>query len=403
MGRRLPLRAVRRTAQRVGVALLAATAVAAIAWPVYGRQAFLDCLKILAPLGVSTAVVAEVLASQRAWLGGLRRQLSAVALLGAVQLAVGVALFANLMFVSRHDAFFMALIAGYAGLVGLAAAALVARRVLADVDAVRGALVQVGEGSRDVQIAVAGGDELATLAADVETMVDKVARAERARRELVAAVSHDLRTPVTTLQLVAEGLEDGVFEPERTREKLGLISTHVRALGALIDDLLEFSRLEAGDVHWSTEHVQLGELLEETVEAMRPQADRGGVAVRAEIAGGTAAAQANPEQLQRVLFNLIQNAIRHTPADGSVVVRAESVAGRAVELEVADTGEGIAEGDRDRVFEPFAQGASRSGRSDGAAGLGLAIARAIVEAHGGRIWLADAQAGTRVRFTLPAS
>ena len=188
-----------------------------------------------------------------------------------------------------------------------------ARRVLADVDAVRGALAQVGEGSRDVQIAVAGGDELATLAADVETMVDKVARAERARRELVAAVSHDLRTPVTTLQLVAEGLEDGIFEPERTREKLGLISTHVRALGALIDDLLEFSRLEAGDVHWSTEYVQLGELLEETVEAMRPQADRGGVAVRAEIAGGTAAAQANPEQLQRVLFNLIQNAIRHTP------------------------------------------------------------------------------------------
>jgi signal transduction histidine kinase len=297
----------------------------------------------------------------------------------------------------------MALIAGYAGLVGLAAAALVARRVVADVDAVRDALAQVGEGSRDVQIAVAGGDELATLAADVETMVDKVARAECARRELVAAVSHDLRTPVTTLQLVAEGLEDGIFEPERTREKLRLISTHVRALGALIDDLLEFSRLEAGDVHWSTEHVQLGELLEETVEAMRPQADRGGVAVRAEIAGGTAAAQANPEQLQRVLFNLIQNAIRHTPADGSVVVRAESVAGRAVELEVADTGEGIAAGDRDRVFEPFAQGASRSGRSDGAAGLGLAIARAIVEAHGGRIWLADAQAGTRVRFTLPAS
>jgi signal transduction histidine kinase len=390
-----------RTARHVGLALLAAVAVSAVAWPVYGRQALWDCLTILAPLGAITAVVADALAARRARLGGLRRQMAALALLTAAQLAVGVALFAELMFVSRHDAFFMALVAGYAALIGIAAASLVSRSVLGDVEAVRGALAEVGEGSRDVRIAVSGNDELATLAADVEAMVEKVAREERARRELVAAVSHDLRTPVTTLQLVSEGLEDGIFEPERTREKLRLISTHVRALAALINDLLEFSRLEAGDVQWSTEHVQLRDLLQETVEAMRPQADRGGVAVRAEIAE-EAAARANPEQLQRVLFNLIQNAIRHTPPDGSVVVRVESTADRAIEIEVADTGEGIVPDDRERVFEPFVQGEARAGRSDGSVGLGLAIARAIVEAHGGRIWLADAPAGTRVRFSLPA-
>jgi signal transduction histidine kinase len=391
-----------RAVLRVSLVLLSAVAVSAIAWPVYGRQAFVDCLTILAPMGVGTAIVAEILAAHRRRLGGLRRQMGVVALLTAVQLAVGVALFAELMFVSRHDAFFMALIAGYAGVVGIAAATLVARGMLSDVDAVRAGLAEVGEGARDVQVAVEGQDELAALATDVEAMVRQVARAERARRELVAAVSHDLRTPVTTLRLVAEGLEDGIFEPERTREKLRLISTHVRALGALIDDLLEFSRLEAGDVQWSTECVQLDDLLEETVEAMRPHADRGGVAVRAEVANGTTAARANPERLQRVLFNLIQNAIRHTPSDGSVVVRAEAIADRAVEIEVADTGEGIAPGDRTRVFEPFVQGETRAGRSDGAAGLGLAIARAIVEAHGGQIWLADAEDGTRVRFSLPA-
>ena len=104
---------------------------------------------------------------------------------------------------------------------------------------------------------------------------------------------------------------------------------------------------------------------------------------------------------QRVLFNLIQNAIRHTQADGSVVVRAAAASGPAIEIEVADSGPGIAADERDRVFEPFFQGGDRAARSDGGAGLGLAISRAIVEAHGGRIWLADAERGTCVRFRLP--
>ena len=108
-----------------------------------------------------------------------------------------------------------------------------------------------------------------------------------------------------------------------------------------------------------------------------------------------------------MLFNLIQNAIRHTPADGSVTVRAAS-AGSSVEIEVADTGEGIAPGDRERVFEAFVQGADRASRTDGSAGLGLAISRAIVEAHGGRIWVVDEpdggdEHGARVRFSLPGS
>jgi signal transduction histidine kinase len=274
---------------------------------------------------------------------------------------------------------------------------------MSDVDAVRAALAEVGEGSRDVRIPVRGRDELAALAADVEAMVAKLGASERARRELIAAVSHDLRTPLTTIQLISEGLEDGIFEPERRREQLALISTHVRALGGLINDLFELSKLEAGDLSWSMEHVRLDELLRETVDAMRPQAEAGGVVVRAELDGELVAARGNPEQLQRVLFNLIQNAIRHTPADGSVVVRAQHVPGPAVEIEVADSGEGIAPDDRERVFEPFVQGASRAARTDGSAGLGLAIARAIVEAHGGRIWLPEAGTGTRVRFSIPAS
>ena len=388
-------------AQRIAVTVAVAVGVSAIVWPVYGSRASVSSLAILAPLGAATTVLADLLASHRGWIRGMRRQLSVLALLASAQLAAALGLFAGLMFVSNHDAFFMALAAGYAGLVGLAAARLVARRALSDLDAVRTAVAQVGEGSRDVRIPLHGHDELAALAADVESMAAKLASEERARRELVASVSHDLRTPITTLQLIAQALEDGIFEPERMREQLQLMSTHVRALAALIDDLFELSRLEAGDVQWSTEQVRLDHLVQETIDAMRPQAEAGGVAVRAEFDQPLASARGNPEQLQRVLFNLIQNAIRHTPADGSVVVRAEPVPGRAVEIEVADTGAGIDPELTDRIFDPFVQGPSRVAGHNGSAGLGLAIARAIVAAHGGRIWIAGTGPGTRIRFSLP--
>jgi signal transduction histidine kinase len=393
---------VKQTAVRILISVAAAVAVSAIAWPVYGGDAFLESAEILAPLGAATTLLAQLIAGG-AWIRGLRLQFGALALVVAVQLGAAVALFAGLMFVSNHDAFFMALVAGYAGIVGLAAGRLVARRALSDLDAVRGALAEVGEGSRDVRVRVKGADELATLARDVEAMVAKVAAAERARRELVASVSHDLRTPITALLLIAEGLQDDIFEPERSREQLRLISTHVRALGSLIDDLFELSRLEAGDIHWSMERVRLDELVRETIDAMRPHADAGGVTMRAELDAHLSPARGNPEQLQRVLFNLIQNAIRHTPGDGSVVVRAQLVPGPAVEIEVADNGEGIDPAQRDRIFEPFIQGASPSSEANGSAGLGLAIARAIVEAHGGRIWLADEAGGTHIRFSLPAA
>ena len=385
------------------VAVGVAAAVSAIAWPVYGSGAFVSSFEILAPLGALTSVLADLLATHRSRIRGIRRQLVALAVLTTAQLAAAVGLFAALMFVSNHDAFFMALAAGYAGFVGLAAARLVARRTLVDLDAVRTAVAEVGEGSRDLQIPVHGHDELALLAADVEAMAIKLAAEERARRELVASVSHDLRTPITTLQLIAEGLEDGIFEPERVRDQLRLMATHVRALGGLIDDLFELSRLEAGDVHWSMKQIPLAQLVQETIEAMRPHADASGVAVRAECNQQLVPARGNPEQLQRVLFNLIQNAIRHTPADGSVVVRAEPAAGRSLEVEVADTGAGIDLAMRGRIFEPFVQGPSRVAGKDGSAGLGLAIARAIVAAHGGRIWVADSVQGTRIRFSLPTA
>jgi signal transduction histidine kinase len=227
-------------------------------------------------------------------------------------------------------------------------------------------------------------------------------RAEAGRRQLVAAVSHDLRTPITSLSLLAQALEDDLVDDAERRSYAGRMGTHIRALGALIDDLFELSRLEAGEIRWTLERVPLDPLLQETIEAMRVDAAVHGVHVSLAPVDDAAVARANPEQLQRVLFNLIQNAIRHTPADGSVMVHAVPTP-HAVEIEVADDGSGIAPEDRDHVFAPFYRGTGDPAGAGEGAGLGLSVARAIVEAHGGRIWLAESIRGTRVRFSLPSA
>jgi signal transduction histidine kinase len=383
-------------------AVSAAALTAALAGAVYGTAAGTTSLLILMPLGVATVLAAHGIIVARARIGGLRRQFVLLAVVAAAQLAIAVGVFVELMFVSGHDAFFTVLVAAYTGALGLWAGRLLGRRALSDIDAVRVTLDAVARGHRDVRTNLAGRDELARLGGDVDAMVTTLAAEERARRGLIAAVSHDLRTPLTSLRLLVDAVDDDlVTEPGMRREYLSRISVNVHALSGLIDDLFELSRLESGDIRWTMQRVRLDELVHETIEAMRPHADAGAVAVRAELAPRLDAARANPEQIQRVLFNLIQNAIRHTPADGSVVVRAAPATGDAIEIEVADSGPGIAHHERDRVFEPFFQGGDRASRSDGGAGLGLAISRAIIEAHGGRIWLADAEFGTTVRFRLP--
>jgi signal transduction histidine kinase len=251
-----------------------------------------------------------------------------------------------------------------------------------------------------VLFAAAGAALAAALAVRLAMEERSRAEIEEARRQLVAAASHDLRTPLASLRLLVESIDDGVATGETRDRYLGEIRTHVAVLSDLIDDLFELSRIEAGEISWTMRQVELHDLIGDTVAAMRAPADERGVTVAAELPAGELVARANAEKLQRVLFNLIQNAIRHTPADGSVTVRARAV-GSGVEVEVADDGEGVPAGDDERVFEAFYRG--DAARGEDGAGLGLAISRAIVEAHGGRIWLEDGSPGTRVHFTLKSA
>jgi signal transduction histidine kinase len=308
--------------------------------------------------GAPVIVVAHLLVARRRR-GSLGRQFASAVAVTIGLVTVGVFVVALLMFISGHDAVVMSMLLLLAGGLTAYSTWLLSRDVIAERDA-----------------------------------------AEKARRDLVAAVSHDLRTPLTSLRLLADATRDDVVDRDTRRSYLEQMSVHIRSLSALIEDLFELSRLEAGDIQWSLQKVRIDELVEETVEAMRAQADAKRVAVSASFADGLEPVRGNPERLQRVLFNLIQNAIRHTPADGSVTVMAQSNGG-SVEVEVADTGEGLPPEARARAFEPFYRGGDGAARSGDGTGLGLTICRAIVEAHGGEIWLADSPRGARVRFSLP--
>lgn len=194
-------------------------------------------------------------------------------------------------------------------------------------------------------------------------------------------------------------IADGVATGDTRDRYLSELRLQVRLLGDLVDDMFELSRIEAGDIDWAMSQIELGALMGETVDAMRIQAESRRVQVVADLPAGRVAARANPEKVQRVLFNLIQNAIRHTPDDGSVTVRAR-LTGEQVQVEVEDSGTGIAPEDAPRVFEPFYRGGTDAARSRDGSGLGLALSRAIVEAHGGRIWFESTGSGTVMRFTL---
>ncbi len=345
----------------------------------------------------------------RRWAGSLPRQLALTVAIAVAPVLVALVVIGLLMLLSGHDVALVAAIVVASGLLAAVVAKLIAGAIIGDVESIRDGLGAVGRGQRQVEIRTSARDELAELADAANAMIVRLRSEEEAReqsdaarRDLVAAVSHDLRTPITSLRLLAEAVDDDVVDGEVRRTYLERMRTHIDILSTLIDDLFELSRLEAGDIRWSLERVPLDELVGETVEAMRLEAEAKGISVNFERSEVLRPAHGNPEKLQRVLFNLIQNAIRHTPADGSVVVRAQTVADR-IEIEVADDGDGIAPEERERVFTAFYRAGTDAARTGGGAGLGLAVSRAIVEAHGGEIWLAETTVGTRVRFSLPAA
>jgi two-component system phosphate regulon sensor histidine kinase PhoR len=228
------------------------------------------------------------------------------------------------------------------------------------------------------------------MAASLEQLFD-------ARRELVAWASHDLRAPIASMQAMLEAIEDRLASAE---DFLPTLREQVRTLSTLVEDLFELARIDAGALTLELRRTPVAPLVASALRLLRPEAEARGVALSAEV-DEQVEAQLAPDKFERVLFNLVTNALRHTPSDGSVAVRVERRDSDLL-LRVEDSGEGLPAEAQARMFERFWR-ADRA-RSGSGAGLGLAIARGLVEAHGGRIWAENRpQGGACVSFTLPAA
>jgi signal transduction histidine kinase len=233
--------------------------------------------------------------------------------------------------------------------------------------------------------------------------VDHEREINRLKADLVNAVSHELRTPLTSIMGYAEFLEDevgGALTPDQ-RAFVDQIQEGTRRLQRLVDDLLDFARLEAGTFALSLRMADLAQRLHETVESLRPQAKDKGVVLEAHPDVSPCLVAMDPGRVGQVLLNLVGNAIKFTPTGGRVTVTLRPV-GDHVRVEVADTGIGVAQAHQAQLFEKFFQVDAGATREAGGAGLGLSIARALVEAHGGRIGVTSEPGhGATFWFTLP--
>ncbi len=346
-------------------------------------------------VALATLAVGLALAYLLRLLPTVRLQLVGLAFL-AVLLPLGAVLVSGwVMFHMGDDVKILAVTAASA-LTAVVAALVVARSIADAVDRVRVASTELARGSLDARAPSGGPTEIADLANAFNEMGENLQRLFDSRRELVAWASHDLRTPLANMQAMLEALEDGLARPE---EYVPALREQVRVLSQLVEDLFELARIDAGALTLELRQLPVAPVVSSSLRGVEAEARLRHVRLASDVEDGLTARFA-PEKVERVLMNLLTNALRHTPNDGAVAIRVAPVAGE-VQVAVEDTGEGLDQEARARMFERFWRG-DRS-RTTRGAGLGLAIARGLVEAHGGRIWAEDREGGgARICFTLPA-
>jgi signal transduction histidine kinase len=270
-------------------------------------------------------------------------------------------------------------------------------RPLRDMARASGKMAQGDYGHR---VHTTSRDEVGELARAFNRMSADLEQLERLRRELVANVSHELKTPISALRAHLENLLDGVEQPDRVTLQVMLAQSE--RLSRLVEQLLDLSRLESGDVPFERSEVEIGPLVHQVVSEVRVgSSDR--VRVTEDVQGGLPPAWADRERLHQVLFNLLDNAVHFTPVGGTVTVSA-ALHGAALHVRVTDAGPGIPSEHLPHVFERFYRVDQARSRGDGGTGIGLAIARSIVEAHGGRIWAeSEVGKGSVFGFEIPSA
>jgi len=270
------------------------------------------------------------------------------------------------------------------------------RRMAAPIGDVMEAADRLAAGDHAVRVEPRGPREVRALARAFNAMAERLQANEEQRRNLLADVAHELRTPLSVIRGNAEGLMDGLYAPDA--DHLAPIVEETDVMARLLDDLSLLSTAEAGTLSLYREVVSPADVVSDAIVAFRAAADDAGVRLEGHATEGLPEIAADPVRIREVLGNLIANALQHTPAGGAVTVQAGIADGRqAVEFRVDDTGSGIATEELPFVFERF-----RKSADSGGAGLGLAISKRLVEAHGGRIGAeSEPGRGTTMRFSLP--
>lgn len=368
-------------------------------------------LVLLAGATAFVAVIAGVLVLRGLRSRSLGVQTAAVAVTAVAAVGVGAWVGARAMFLSEHDLGALSVILGVAGTVGVGSALVLGRRVGAASDALVAMARGLGDGARAQRAPnPSTPQELARLHRELElawTRLDQARSREQAldasRRELVAWVSHDLRTPLAGIRAIVEALEDGVVAGEDDVSRYyRILRQEADRLTDLVDDLFELSRAQAGVLHRELERVSLGDLVSDAIAGVSPVATAKGVRLEGHVEGVSPKLEVSTTEVLRALRNILENAIRHTPSDGTVSVHA----GRddsGVFVSVVDNGGGIPERDLRRVFEVGFRGDEARTPGDGGAGLGLAIARGFVEAHHGDITVRNENGGSRFTVHLPTA
>lgn len=297
----------------------------------------------------------------------------------------------------------MAGVLATAGLVGTLAALLVALvlalQITAPARALTRAARRMAAGDLAQRVAISSGDELGQVGAAFNDMAAALARQEELRRQLVADVAHELRTPLAVMKVELESLQDGLSEP--TPEVVASLNEEVGLLSRLVEDLRLLSLMDAGRLGLQFRPVSLAETAQGIFQQLGILAGPRDVTLASDVAPDLPAARADPDRLRQVLLNLVGNALQYTPPGGVVRLTARSE-GTELHLQVADTGAGIAPQDLPHIFDRFYRTDASRARATGGSGLGLSIARGLVEAMGGHIWAESAVGkGTTVHFTLP--
>jgi signal transduction histidine kinase len=366
------------------------------------RGDLLHLLLYLFAAAVVTTLASVVLAR---WMQGarLRHRLIALSILSVAVATANVGVLAKLMFVSGHDGILVVALLVFASGLGIGVA-------LSLSASTKDALQRVTDtaralGSRDLGARVGTvpeDQELASIARALDEMADDLQKSidrerllETRRLDLISAVSHDLRTPLASLRAMIEAIDDEIVQdPPSLRRYAGEMKGSIRSLVELVDDLFELVKLDASAIEGETQRARLQDIVSAAVAACSPHADAKALRVAARLTGVEDVA-CSPRMV-RVLQNLLTNAIRHTPTDGSVTIDA-SLRDGGLSVIVSDTGDGIAADDLGRIFEPFWR-ADRARSSEGS-GLGLALAKRIVESLNGKIE-ARSELGSGSRFLV---